>query len=238
MVCRSCPSIDGAPAGTKVPDAPPEPLPHSTLAPELLPASPAAPLPDAGADRPRILVVEDHPDMNAFIAQALARHYRVETAHDGVEGLEVALRAPPPDLVVADMMMPLLNGEAMLERLRRERVLDEVPVLMLTARADDALHARVLRKGAQGFLQKPFSEEVLLERVARLLADRAHAAALVRRSDQRLLGILETAQDAIIVADGEQRIVLFNGAAQRMFGYAPDTVIGEEISLLIPGDCW
>ncbi|MEJ8837897.1 ATP-binding protein [Ramlibacter sp. AN1133] len=227
-----------APPGATVLDAPESALPHAALVPEPRGASSAPPRPGVGADRPRVLVVEDHPDMNAFIAGALARRYRVETARDGQEGLEVALRAPAPDLVVADMMMPLLDGEALLECLRREPTLRDVPVLMLTARADDALQARVLRKGAQDFLQKPFSEEVLLERVARLLADREHAAALVRRSEQRLRAILETAQDAIIVADGEQRIVLFNGAAQRMFGYPPETVIGEGLTLLIPGDCW
>ena len=227
-----------APPGASVAQAPAAGPPPLAFAPEGT-REPLAPAPGGpGMERPRILVVEDHPDMNAFVAQALARRYRVATARDGQEGLEVALRPPGPDLVVADMMMPLLDGEALLERLRREPLLRDVPVLMLTARADDALQARVLRKGAQDFLQKPFSEEVLLERVARLLADREHAASLVRRGEQRLRGILETAQDAIIVADGEQRIVLFNGAAQRMFGYAGDAVIGEHISLLIAGDCW
>jgi len=227
-----------APAGTAVLEGPLCTLPDAALRPERMGAAPPVPQPAGGAERPRILVVEDHPDMNAFIAQALVRRYRVETASDGQVGLDVALRGPAPDLVVLDMMMPVLDGEAMLERMRRAPTLGEVPVLMLTARADDALQARVLRKGAQGFLEKPFSEEVLLERVGRMLADREHAAARVRAMEQRLRGILETAQDAIIVADSEQRIVLFNGAAQRMFGYAAADVIGEGIQLLIASDCW
>ena len=226
-----------APPGVPMLDAPAAPALAPAL-PELLSSPLATPVPLPGDDRPRVLVVEDHPDMLAFIAQALARRYRIETARDGQEGLEAALRQPAPDLVVMDLMMPVLNGEALLERLRGDPTLRDVPVLMLTARADDALQARVLRKGAQDFLQKPFSEEVLQERVSRLLADREHAAALVRRSEQRLRGILETAQDAVIVADGEQRIMLFNGAAQRMFGYASHAVIGEGIDLLIAGDCW
>jgi PAS domain S-box-containing protein len=226
-----------APAGATVLAAP------DTAAEDLVPTparrGPAIvalhPAPDG--DLPRILVVEDHPDMNTFITQSLARRYRVEQTYDGQAGLEAALRQPAPDLVILDIMMPVMSGEAMLERLRRQPGLREVPVLVLTARADDALQARVLRNGAQDFLQKPFSEEVLLERVARLLADREHAAALLRRSESRLRGILETAQDAIIVTDGEHRIVLFNGAAQRMFGYAADAVVGEDLQLLLAPDC-
>ncbi|HET8743971.1 MAG TPA: ATP-binding protein, partial [Ramlibacter sp.] len=228
-----------APAGTAVLEAPLSPLPETALRPARRGIAAPVPLPQVGADRPRILVVEDHPDMAAFVAQALARRYRVETASDGQVGLDVALRGPAPDLVVLDLMMPVMDGEAMLERMRRAPTLGEVPVLMLTARADDyALQARVLRKGAQGFLQKPFSEEVLLERVGRMLADREHAAARVRSLEQRLWAILETAQDAIIVGDSEQRIVLFNRAAQRMFGYFAADVIGEGIQLLITPECW
>jgi PAS domain S-box-containing protein len=187
---------------------------------------------------PRVLVVAAHPEVNAFIAQTLAEHYRVLPALDAQEGLEAALREPAPDLVLVDTMMPLPGGEAMLERLRREPALRTVPVLMLTARAGDDVQARLLRKGAQDFLQKPFSGEVLLERVRRLLADRERAAALLRRSEQRLRGILETARDAIVVTDSAGRIVLFNGAAQRMFGHAAAAVVGEGIQLLISPQCW
>jgi PAS domain S-box-containing protein len=187
---------------------------------------------------PRVLVVAAHPETNAFVAQTLAQHYRVLPACDAQEGLEAALREPAPDLVVVDTMMPLPGGEAMLERLRREPALRTVPVLMLTSRAGEDLQARVLRKGAQDFLQQPFPGEVLLERVRRLLADRERAAALLRRSEQRLRGILETARDAIIVTDSAGRIVLFNGAAQRIFGHAAAAVVGESIELLISAQCW
>jgi PAS domain S-box-containing protein len=187
---------------------------------------------------PRVLVVAAHPETNAFIARTLAQHYRVLPALDAQEGLEAALREPPPDLVVVDTMMPLPGREAMLERLRREPALRTMPVLMLTPRTDEDVQARVLREGAQDFLPKPFSGQVLLERVRRLLADRERAAALLRRSEQRLRGILETARDAIIVTDSAGRIVLFNGAAQRMFGHAAAAVVGEGIQLLISAQCW
>lgn len=185
----------------------------------------------------RVLVVEDHPETNAFIAQALAARYRVTTAFDGQEGLDQAMREPPPDLVVVDMIMPVMSGEAMIERLGREPGLVGIPVLVLTGPGDGALQARVLRKGAHGFLQKPFSEEVLLGSVARLLADERRSRSLVHRSEERLRAILETAKDAIIVTDEARRIVLFNGAAQRMFGYEAADVLGENLQLLLRAEC-
>ena len=79
---------------------------------------------------------------------------------------------------------------------------------------------------------------ILRERIARLLIDRQRAAVLIRRSEQRLRGIVESAQDAIIVTDHDGRIGVFNGAAQRMFGHRADAVIGEDIRTLVSSDCW
>jgi PAS domain S-box-containing protein len=186
----------------------------------------------------RVLVVEDHPETNAFIVEALARRYRVITALDGQDGLEEALRDPPPDLVVLDLVVPMRSGEALIERLRHEPRLADVPVLVLTEQADNALQARVLREGAHGFLQKPFSGEVLLEAAARLLEGRRSHWERLQRSEMRLRGILETARDAIIVTDSADRIVLFNRGAQRIFGYTAHAVLGESIHLLIPAECW
>jgi PAS domain S-box-containing protein len=193
--------------------------------------------PTGGPAGARVLLVEDDPDLHAFIAQALSTRYRVASALDAQAGLDEADRTPPPDLVLLGTARPGVRGEDMLARLRGNPRLHDVPVLMLTQGRDDALAARLLRQGAQGFLHKPFSREVLLARVARLLADRRRALEQLRRSEQRLAAILETARDAIIVTDDAQRIVLFNEAAQRMFGYAAEAVVGENIQLLLPAGC-
>jgi PAS domain S-box-containing protein len=140
-------------------------------------AAPAAPQQEAPqqeapqqetAGRPRLLVVEDHPELRRFIAESLSDTYAVETAVDGQEGLEKAV-ARPPDLLVTDVMMPRLSGDALVAEVRRRPALGAVPILVLSAKADDALRVRLLRQGAQDYVVKPFSTEELRARVGNLV---------------------------------------------------------------------
>jgi len=119
--------------------------------------------------RPLVLVVEDNLDMNQHIRSVLAARYRTESACDGQEGFEKACRLLP-DLIISDVMMPKLSGPQLLAALRSKRELEETPVIMLTAKADDALRVDLLRSGAQDYLVKPFSSEEILTRVHNLIA--------------------------------------------------------------------
>lgn len=109
-------------------------------------------------------MVEDNPEMNTFLAETLGKHYWVTRAFNGREGLEKAL-AVPPDLILSDVMMPIMSGEQMVEELRRHRFLDDVPIIMLTAKADDELRIKLLRHGVQDYLHKPFMTDEVLARV-------------------------------------------------------------------------
>ena len=159
--------------------------------PALEPASaPAADAPDADDDgRPLVLVVEDNPEMRRYVRETLAEH-RVATAADGQEGLEKALRLCP-DLIVTDVMMPRSSGIDMMRAIRQWPELDAVPILVLTARADDALRVEVLRSGAQDYVVKPFAPDELRARAANLMTIkrsreelRTRAAELRRSQDE------------------------------------------------------
>jgi PAS domain S-box-containing protein len=131
---------------------------------------------------PVVLVAEDNPDMNAFIARTLAQKYHVVSALDGQEGIEKALEFPP-DLILCDVMMPRVSGDQMVRELRRFRALDDVPIVLLTAKVDDEeLRATLLKEGAQDYLSKPISVEHLMAKVERLLADRRRAAEQLQRT--------------------------------------------------------
>jgi signal transduction histidine kinase len=127
--------------------------------------------PEASADAgsPLVLVIEDNLDMNRFVRNALAPHFRTESAFDGAEGLVRAL-ALRPDLIISDLMMPEMSGEELIARIRAHPELEPVPILVLTARADDALRARLLSQGAQDHLLKPFLPDELRSRVANLVS--------------------------------------------------------------------
>lgn len=179
-----------APAGTPVA---PDPEGTGTLAaPETRPAAagaaPVETLAAAGAGangRPHVLVVEDHPDMARFVAEALAPEFRVSVARDGRDGLARA-RALVPDAIVSDVMMPGMSGERLLEAVRADDLLADVPFVVLTARSQEALQLDLLRKGAQDYLVKPFSVEELRIRVANQVG--------MRRARRLLQQELETRQ--------------------------------------------
>ncbi len=134
---------------------------------------PTDPRPELSGGRPRedlpcVLVVEDNPDLRSFIADALRGTARVSVATDGEEGLAEALRLRP-DLVVADIMMPKKRGDEMIRDMRATDALRDIPVMVLSARADDPLRIRLLQGQAQDYLVKPFAVDELRARVANLL---------------------------------------------------------------------
>ncbi|MDP9365213.1 MAG: hybrid sensor histidine kinase/response regulator, partial [Chloroflexota bacterium] len=129
--------------------------------------------------RDLVLVVEDHPELRAFVTGVLSPDHRVAVAEDGREALARA-RAERPDLIVTDVMMPGMNGEQLLGALRADPDLADVPVVVLSAWAEDELRVRLLRAGAQDYLVKPFAPEELRARVGNLLA-MVRARDLLRR---------------------------------------------------------
>jgi len=121
--------------------------------------------------RLRLLVADDEADSRAALALALGASYDVLDAADGVEALALALSSHP-DVILLDLMMPRLDGFQVLERLRQDPATAEIPVLLVSARRDDAGKVLGLGLGAVDYLEKPFSAPELrarLERTVRLL---------------------------------------------------------------------
>jgi PAS domain S-box-containing protein len=133
----------------------------------------AAPAADTAPDnerQPLVLIVEDSRDMSTFIAESLrSEGFRVATAFDGREGYAKALEQHP-DLVLTDIMMPVMSGDEMVRVIRQHSELDSIPIVVLSAKADDAPRLRLLREGAQDYVDKPFLAEELRVRVRNLVA--------------------------------------------------------------------
>jgi CheY-like chemotaxis protein/two-component sensor histidine kinase len=115
-----------------------------------------------------VLVVEDNPEMNRFLAECLAPDCRVATAFDGREGLE-AVRTLRPDVVLTDIMMPTLGGDQLVRAIRADPAFDATPIVVLTAKADEDLRVELLRAGAQDYLMKPFVAEEIRARLGNLM---------------------------------------------------------------------
>lgn len=188
---------------------------------ELAPAAAPAADDDGAAthDAPLVLIVEDNADMNAFIADTLRPRYRVASARDGRAGLEKAL-ALAPDLILADVMMPVMSGDAMVLALRQHAEMAGVPIVMLTAKADDELRVRMLQAGVQDFLAKPFNVEELLARVGGLLAERQRAGAQLQESETRFEATFEQAAVGFLQMKPDGRFQRVNRKFCESIGYS------------------
>jgi len=125
----------------------------------------------APPDRTTVLVVDDNADVRRYVRSLLEPRYRVLEAENGRNGLQ-QIRTTLPDLVVADVMMPELDGFEMVRDLRQSARTDCIPVVMLTARAEEADQIEGLEGGAEAYVTKPFDADVLTAQVDRLIATR------------------------------------------------------------------
>ncbi|MCB0535184.1 MAG: response regulator, partial [Saprospiraceae bacterium] len=131
---------------------------------------PSLTVPDAGdeAGLPSLLVVDDNPDILQFIAACLEGRYQLHFAHDGQQGIDLAIELTP-DLIVSDVMMPETDGYTLCDTLKRDERTSHIPIILLTAKADLESRITGLEKGADAYLAKPFEEKELLVRLAKLL---------------------------------------------------------------------
>ena len=159
--------VQPAPTSPCVPDIPPARGAAAQLAPTT--PAPASGLADSSGSEALVLVVEDNAEMAQLIQDTLRPDYRTIPASNGAEGLAKA-RTTQPDLILTDLMMPEMSGEQFLRELRAEPAFDPVPVVILTARADERVRVQLLREGAQDYLLKPFTREELRARAGNLVA--------------------------------------------------------------------
>lgn len=122
-------------------------------------------------DRKTVLIVEDNAEMRKFIALILHDEYNIITAADGKEGQEKATAALP-DLIISDYMMPVMDGMEMAGRLRRDMTTSHIPIIMLSARTDEASVILGLHTGIDAYIEKPFSADMLRARIKNLIAMR------------------------------------------------------------------
>ena len=126
----------------------------------------------SGGDQPVILAADDDEDILQLVAFRLGRSgYRVLQAHDGEEALALATEHEP-DLAVLDVGMPKLDGFEVVRRLRAQESTRAMPIIMLTARAQDTDVEEGFDAGANDYLRKPFSPQELRARVQAILARR------------------------------------------------------------------
>jgi CheY-like chemotaxis protein len=119
--------------------------------------------------RPRILVVEDESDVRTMLTRLLGSIGDVTSAKDGAEALQVLTSAPPPDVIVTDVMMPRMDGLSLARELKKHAQLARVPVVMLTAKSRPGDMIEGINAGARSYVTKPFKAEELVTKVKKAL---------------------------------------------------------------------
>ena len=148
---------------------------------------------DAATGKEVVLLADDNNDMRDYVQRLLAERYQVEAVGDGQAALEAAWRRQP-DLILTDVMMPRLDGFGLLQALRNDPKLRDVPVIMLSARAGEEAKVEGLEAGANDYLSKPFSARELLARV-RANIDMATLRREALRTESELRLQAQTAQE-------------------------------------------
>jgi PAS domain S-box-containing protein len=184
----------------------------------------------------RVLIADDNADMRSYVARLLAGEgYEVEATADGEAALAAALRRPP-DLMLSDVMMPRLDGFALLKALRADPRTTQVPIILLSARAGEEAKLEGLQAGADDYLIKPFSSRELLARVGsaiRLAEVRREADLAIADENRRMRRLFESAPGFMAILGGPDHVFEFvNEAYQAMVGHRD--LIGKALREALP----
>lgn len=172
----------------------------------------------------RVLVVEDNNDVAAYIGSKLCGIYAVYYAKDGRKGLEMA-REIVPDVILTDLMMPVMDGLQLCREIRADEVTNHIPMIVITAKVTDEDRVRGLEAGADAYLSKPFNSDELMVRIGKLLDQRrmlrekyavggeSYKAEVANDSDGKFM---MRVNDCINEMLGERERVDVNGLASRL----------------------
>ncbi|WP_405456175.1 SpoIIE family protein phosphatase [Streptomyces sp. NBC_00101] len=166
----------------------------------------------------RVLIADDNADMREYLTRLLrGAGYQVHAVSDGQQALDT-IRTDVPDLVVSDVMMPRLNGLALVSALRADQGTASVPVILLSARAGQEASIEGLRAGADDYLVKPFAAAELLARVeanVKLARLRNHHA-------RWRTALVDSLQEAFFVCDEDGAVIEINTSFTTILGYGPE----------------
>ena len=181
------------------------------------------------AEGGRILLADDNADMRAYISRLLTSQFQVQAVEDGEAAMQ-AIRGGKPNLVLADVMMPRLDGIGLVRAIRSSSALADLPVILLSARADEEARLEGLNAGADDYLTKPFNAHELLARVGanlRLARIRQEVTRDLQYRKAQFETLFNQAPLGIYLVDSELRLREVNPAALPTFGDIP--VVGRDL---------
>jgi PAS domain S-box-containing protein len=188
-------------------------------------------VPSLTGQRPRVLLADDNADMRAYVQRLLAPAFEVTAVADGTAALASVIERKP-DLVLADVMMPGLDGFELLRALRADDRFKTIPMILLSARAGEESRVEGLEAGADDYLTKPFSARDLVTRVeshVKLARIRHESEEALRRAAQFNETIVNNMGEGLYTVDNQGRVTFMNPAAEALFGWTLDELRGKRM---------
>lgn len=177
-----------------------------------------------------ILVADDNADMRSYIQQLLSKHYHVSFAANGKEALK-KIHSQKIDIVLSDIMMPVMDGIALLKAIKENAATEKIPVILLSARAGEEAKIEGLEQGADDYLVKPFSARELLARIQSQL----RIVQLRMQFESRVRNIFQQAPVGIMIFHGPDLITeLANDIALDILGKKNEEIIGKSFWEIYP----
>ena len=155
--------------------------------------------PTCPEDARKVLVVEDNAELRVYIYNNLSSQYDVRDAGNGREALQVIAEGWMPDIVITDLMMPEMDGMELIETLRNDFSTSHIPIVMITAKHEDDTHVRAMKYGADGYIAKPFSMELLKARIDNIFERRKE---VIRKP-----GKVEISPEEIVITDRDEQLI-------------------------------
>jgi PAS domain S-box-containing protein len=187
-----------------------------------------------------IIIADDNLDMRNYLRRLLELHWNVETVENGARALAAAREQPAPDLIIADVMMPGLNGFELLQQLRADVRTKTIPMILLSARAGEEAYIEGMNAGADDYIVKPFGARELIARIKALLEVtrvRRESEKALRQSEERFRKIADSSPIMIWMTDAHGKALFLNRTYRECFAVsAEDAVSFNWADIIHPDD--
>ena len=156
----------------------------------------------------KVLVVEDNAELRVYIYNSLINRYEVKDASNGTEALNVIRDGWMPDIVVTDLMMPRMDGMELISNLRNDFSTSHIPILVITAKHEDDIQVKAMKYGADGYIAKPFTMELLTARIDNMLERRRQLlSTLSVVAETNATGKVDIIPEEIVITDKDEELI-------------------------------
>lgn len=179
----------------------------------------------------KVLVVEDNAELKVYIYNILSDRYEVRDASNGKEALDVMSSGWIPDMVVTDLMMPQMDGIELINHIRNDFATSHIPIILITAKHEDDTQVKAMKYGADGYIAKPFTMELLIARIDNMLDRRKALVSRISAHEDaagekgRKSGRIDISPEEIVITDKDEQLI------KKVMQWLEDNVSDAEVTV-------